>query len=79
MYSWIRDTLIPSVFSGGWYNDELPRYPGFIDNHESFLVSIPRLRQVRVKKGMPYTTHRSKYISLASHIINSFYYLLSQK
>ena len=47
----MRDTLIPSVFEGPWYNDDSPEYPGFIDNHESFLVSIPRIRQVRVKKG----------------------------
>jgi len=51
MYSWVRDTLVPGVFSGPWYNDELLKYSGFIDNHESLLVSIPRLRQVRVKKG----------------------------
>ena len=47
----MRDTLIPGVFEGPWYNDELPKYSGFIDNHESLLVSIPRIRQVRVKKG----------------------------
>lgn len=51
MYSWVRDTLVSSIFSGPWYNDDLPKYNGFIDNHESYLVSIPRLRQVRVPKG----------------------------
>ena len=55
-YAWMRDTLIPGVFAGPWYNDELVKYPGFIDNHESFLVSIPRIRQVRVQKGMPKLT-----------------------
>ncbi|XP_066922168.1 polycystin family receptor for egg jelly-like [Clytia hemisphaerica] len=49
-YSWIRDTLIPGVFAGPWYNDEISKYEGFIDNHESLLVSIPRLRQLRVRK-----------------------------
>lgn len=52
MYSWVRDTLVSSIFSGPWYNDDLPKYSGFVDNHESFLVSIPRLRQVRVPKGI---------------------------
>ena len=51
MYSWVRDTLVPSIFSGPWYNDDLPKHNGFIDNKESYLVSIPRLRQVRVPKG----------------------------
>ena len=46
----MRDTLIPGAFAGPWYNDKIMKYPGFIDNHESLLVSIPRLRQVRVKK-----------------------------
>eukprot|EP00111_Clytia_hemisphaerica_P021129 TCONS_00062242-protein len=48
MYSWVRDTLVPSIFSGPWYNDEMPKYQGFIDNHQNYLVSIPRLRQSRV-------------------------------
>ena len=47
----MRDTLIPGVFAGPWYNDDLVKHQGFIDNHESFLVSIPRIRQVRVQKS----------------------------
>eukprot|EP00111_Clytia_hemisphaerica_P007273 TCONS_00021135-protein len=50
-YSWMRDTLIPGVFAGPWYNDDLVKHQGFIDNHESFLVSIPRIRQVRVQEN----------------------------
>jgi len=47
----MRDTMIPSVFAGPWYNDQLLKYQGFIDNHESLLISMPRVRQLRVKKG----------------------------
>ena len=52
----MRDTLITSAFSGPWYNDDDFQDVGFTDNKQNFLVSIPRLRQVRVEKSKSTST-----------------------
>ena len=54
--------MIPSIFVGPWYNDELPESFDFLENREDLLISIPRLRQQRVKKGMFFW-----YLYLESH------------
>lgn len=50
LYSWLRDTVMPGLFAGPWYNGAPQKDFGFIESRESLRISIPRLRQQRVKK-----------------------------
>lgn len=42
---------MPGLFAGPWYNGAPQKDFGFIESRESLRISIPRLRQQRVKKS----------------------------
>ena len=49
---WYRDTLVPAVYEGDWYNGAKKSQNGYILDRESYLVGIPRLRMLRIGEGM---------------------------
>lgn len=51
-WNWTEHRLIPSLYNATWYNGKHFEYEeGFISNRESYLVGMPRLRQLRIKEG----------------------------
>ena len=52
--NWVYSTFIPHVYVGKWYNgmNAGKIEDGLIDDRSSFLVGMPRLRQLRVRPGM---------------------------
>jgi hypothetical protein len=50
LWMWSRETLIPGLYGGEWYNGEKIQ-KGFLANTEDYLVGIPRVRLLRVEKG----------------------------
>ena len=44
------DVLLPGLYDVTWYNGQTFEYKeGFITNKQSFLIGMPRLRQLRIK------------------------------
>ena len=40
------------IYAGKWYNDERVKEQEYIGDKMSILLGVPRLRQLRVQKGM---------------------------
>lgn len=44
------------MYNSTWYNGKSFEYKeGFISNRESYLVGMPRIRQIRVKSGIVFS------------------------
>ena len=43
--------MLPALYSTPWYNGKEFKEENFFSNKKSFIVSLPRLRQIRVKPG----------------------------
>ena len=43
--------MLPALYSTPWYNEKKFKEKNFFSNKKSFIVSLPRLRQIRVKPG----------------------------
>lgn len=48
---WSRETLIPGLYSTEWYNGQKIE-EGWIANNQNYLVGVPRIRLLRVEKGI---------------------------
>lgn len=48
----MKTSFIPAIFTGDWYNDQEEEIEEYIGNKRSILVGMPRLRQLRVVKGI---------------------------
>lgn len=51
-WRWMKTSFIPAIFTGDWYNDQEEKIEEYIGNKRSILVGMPRLRQLRVVKGI---------------------------
>ena len=52
LWKWVNGVLLPSFFNVTWYNGQpFEQKEGFISNKKNFLMGMPRLRQLRLKKG----------------------------
>ena len=52
LWNWIDEVLVPGLYDVTWYNDQPFEYKeGFVSNKQNFLVGMPRLRQIRLKKS----------------------------
>ena len=52
LWNWTENDLLPSLYNTKWYNGEPFEYKeGFISDKQTFMLGMPRLRQLRVKKG----------------------------
>ena len=52
LWTWIENDLLPSLYNTTWYNGQLFEYKeGFISNKKAFMLGMPRLRQLRLKKS----------------------------
>ena len=62
------DVLLPGLYEVKWYNGELSKYKeGFISNKRTFLLGMPRLRQLRMKTSKAKT---NRYSVITRHIWN---------
>ncbi|KAL9952359.1 hypothetical protein ACROYT_G039604 [Oculina patagonica] len=53
-WEWIEEEFIPGVYDTSWYNGQRFIAPeGYISSRESFLVGMPRFKQVRVRAEYP--------------------------
>ena len=51
-WKWSRQILVPGLYNTTWYNGKpFDHEEGFISNRGSFLVGMPRLRQIRIRPG----------------------------
>ena len=49
LWKWVDDVLIPGLYDVTWYNNQPFEYKeGFISNKLTFLMGMPRMRQLRV-------------------------------
>ena len=52
LWNWTENDLLPSLYNTKWYNGQPFEYEeGFISDKQTFMLGMPRLRQLRVKKG----------------------------
>ena len=52
LWNWTENDLLPSLYNTNWYNGQPFEYKeGFISDKQTFMLGMPRLRQLRVKKG----------------------------
>jgi hypothetical protein len=56
LWMWSRETLIPGLYSTEWYNGKKIK-EGWIANNEDYLVGVPRIRLLRVEKGIYLITY----------------------
>ena len=50
LWNWVDETLLPGLYDVTWYNGRPFEYKeGFISNKKTFLIGMPRLRQLRLK------------------------------
>ena len=49
---WTEKFFVPSMYAGYWYNGLKETTEVYIGNKKSILVGMPRMRQLRVKKGI---------------------------
>ena len=55
LWKWIDDILLPGLYNVTWYNGREFEYSeGFISNKQTFLMGMPRLRQLRIKPSKLY-------------------------
>ena len=53
-WRWINNRFAPAIFTGDWYNGQEEEVTEYIGNKRSILVGMPRLRQLRIMKGIIY-------------------------
>lgn len=51
LWSFVETGLLPFVFDKKWYNGEEDILDGFTDDKYLYIIGMPRLRQLRTKKG----------------------------
>ena len=51
-WGWLKNVFVPAIFTAESYHDQEKKASEYIGNKRSILISMPRLRQLRVKKGM---------------------------
>jgi len=50
LWKWVDDIVLPGLYNVTWYNGQTFEYKeGFISNKQTFLMGMPRLRQLRIK------------------------------
>lgn len=50
LWKWVDDVLVPGLYDFKWYNGQPFKHKeGFISNKQTFLMGMPRLRQLRIK------------------------------
>ena len=49
---WLKNIFVPAIFAAESYDDQDEKTTKYIGNKRSVLIGMPRLRQLRVKKGM---------------------------
>lgn len=51
-WAWTKKYLVPAMYEVEWYNGKEFEYKdGFVSDMSSYLVGMPRFRQLRVKPG----------------------------
>ena len=48
---WLKTKFVSNVYAGQWYNGMTEETEEFIANKRSMIIGMPRLRQLRSKKG----------------------------
>ena len=54
MYAWVNQTLVPNLYTSGWYNGQGLqdwREALQVDDHVTVRLGVARLRQLRIKNG----------------------------
>ena len=54
--------MLPSLYAGEWYNGQEFEEENFFSNKKMFIVSLPRLRQARIKPGKERCLHTKKLL-----------------
>lgn len=50
LWTWVDDILLPGLYDVQWYNGQpFKRKEGFISDKKTFMMGMPRLRQIRIK------------------------------
>ena len=48
LWKWVDDVLLPGLYDVTWYNGQpFEHKEGFISNKHTFMIGMPRLRQLR--------------------------------
>ena len=50
-WGWLKNIFVPAIYSAESYEHEKETKSEYIRNKRSILIGMPRLRQLRVKKG----------------------------
>ena len=50
-YNWLENTFIPYLYPGKWYNGDPYKKQFVADNEPSRIISMARMRQLRVKRS----------------------------
>lgn len=69
----MESDLLPFVFDKKWYNGEEDIFDGFTDDKYLYIVGMPRLRQLRTKKGKLTNHHPYLKKNFAVQYKNSFF------
>ena len=76
LWKWIESDLLPSLYNTTWYNGQPFEYKeGFISDKQTFTLGMPRLRQLRVKKGKFGLNLILKHTNLVDVIFQNIYLL----
>ena len=52
LWKWVDNVLVPGLYDVTWYNGQPFQYKeGYISNKQTFMMGMPRIRQLRIKKG----------------------------
>ena len=51
-WRWLNNTFVLRIFAGDWYNGQEEEFAEYIGDKRSILVGMPRLRQLRIMKGI---------------------------
>ena len=51
-WRWLNNTFALRIFAGDWYNGQEEEFAEYIGDKRSILVGMPRLRQLRIMKGI---------------------------
>ena len=65
-WRWLNNTFVLRIFAGDWYNGQEEEFTEYIGNKRSLLVGMPRLRQLRIMKGI-LSVFRARTEKFTSH------------
>ena len=50
-WTWMINTFAPAIYTTSWYNGDEETNKVYISDKSSILIGLPRIRQLRIKKG----------------------------